>query len=207
MALTTYDPDRTMREARARYFAVNRFGDDGGYGDAWVDFKLGPIPFPFPNTAPRVRAVRYHDLHHVLTGYDTNTLGEFEISAWEIAAGCKRYFAAWQLNLGGMLAGFLVAPRRIVRAFMRGRHSETLYDRPLEPLLDSPVRDVRDSMGVDSPGRRMGVKDAALFAAGLLAGLVLNAPLVPLSLLMLPFGLVTLAYRRVRARKPAETRA
>src|SRR6185436_2453344 len=136
MTRVAYDPEQTMREARARYFQVNQFGDNGGYDDAWVDFKLGPIPMPFPNTASRVRAVRYHDLHHVLTGYDTNTIGEFEISAWEIAAGCKGYIAAWQLNLGGMFAGMFVSPPRIWRAFLRGRRSDTLYDRSFDELLD-----------------------------------------------------------------------
>ena len=76
-----------MRDSRRTYFEKNAFGVDGGYEDAWVDFKLGPIPFPFPNSAPRVRAVKFHDLHHVLTGYDTNFTGEVEISAWEIGAG------------------------------------------------------------------------------------------------------------------------
>src|SRR5690348_8708353 len=84
-----YPDELTMREARDRYFEANRFGADGGYASKWVDIKLGPIPMPFPNTASRVRAVKYHDLHHVLTGYDTDWRGEFEISAWEIAAGCK----------------------------------------------------------------------------------------------------------------------
>src|SRR5688500_885517 len=157
MALSSYDADQTMREARARYFEVNRFGADGGYADAWVDFKLGPLPLPFPNTPGRVRAVRYHDLHHVLTGYDTDIIGEFEISAWEIAAGCKGYLVAWQLNLGGMFAGLLVAPRRMASAFLRGRSSESLYDQPLEALLDATVAATRAKMGVDRPPRRVGL--------------------------------------------------
>src|SRR5688572_7376869 len=99
-----YAETESMSDARAAYFKANGFGADGGYSDAWVDFKLGPVPFPFPNTKARVRAVRYHDLHHVLTGYGTDILGEFEISAWEIGAGCKDFVAAWQLNLGGMFA-------------------------------------------------------------------------------------------------------
>ncbi|HSO31503.1 MAG TPA: hypothetical protein VLT33_03275, partial [Labilithrix sp.] len=67
-----YPPDLTMRAARALYFENNGFGADGGYGAAWVDFKLGPLPFPFPNTPQRIDAVKFHDLHHVLTGYDTD---------------------------------------------------------------------------------------------------------------------------------------
>src|SRR5437868_15423667 len=118
--LTPYDPQMTMADARARYFAVNDFGPNGGYDEAWVDFKLGPLPMPIPNTKGRAAAVGYHDLHHVVTGYDTDTIGEFEISAWEIAAGCKDVSAAWVLNLSGMAAGLVAAPRRTLRAFLRG---------------------------------------------------------------------------------------
>src|SRR5262245_55376361 len=106
------DPALTMRAARARYFAENGFGDDGGYASDWVDLKLGPIPFPIPNTPARKRAVAYHDLHHVLTGYKTDFLGELEISAWEIGGGCKGFLAAWQLNLGGMGAGLFLMPKK-----------------------------------------------------------------------------------------------
>jgi hypothetical protein len=76
--LTEYPLDSTLRDARRTYFEVNGFGATGGYDDAWVDFKLGPLPFPFPNTKARIRAVQYHDLNHVLTGYDTDTIGEFD---------------------------------------------------------------------------------------------------------------------------------
>jgi hypothetical protein len=203
MTLVHYAPEQTMRAARARYFEVNRFGDDGGYGDAWVDFKLGPLPLPFPNTRARVRAVRYHDLHHVLTGYDTDTIGEFEISAWEIAAGCKGYVAAWQLNLGGMFAGCLSAPRRTLRAFMRGRDSRSLYDEPFEALLDTTLSATRAAMGVELPVRRMGFGDALLFALALVAGAATACVTLPLVLLFLPLGLATFAVRRYRARTQA----
>ena len=46
----------TLRQALAQYLADNGFGADGGYDDAWVDFELGPLPLPFPNSAGRKRA-------------------------------------------------------------------------------------------------------------------------------------------------------
>jgi len=58
----------TVRDARARYFAANRF-DERGYADRWVRLQAGPIPIFIPNTRSRVRAVRVHDVHHVVTGY------------------------------------------------------------------------------------------------------------------------------------------
>src|SRR5690349_999095 len=115
MSSTTDLSVPTLGEALRRYFDDNGFGEDGGYGAAWVDFMLGPIPFPFPNTDPRRRAVRYHDLHHIVTGYRTDFLGELEISAWEIGSGCRDFVAAWQLNLGGMGGGVLFCPRRTFR--------------------------------------------------------------------------------------------
>jgi hypothetical protein len=185
----------TMRDARAAYFTENGFGDDGGYGAKWVDFKLGPLPFPFPNTAARVRAVRYHDLHHVLTGYRTDFLGELEISAWEIGAGCKDFWAAWQLNLGGLAGGALMIPRRTFRAFVRGRHAESLYGLPLEELLDATVADVRAKLGVEAAPRAT-VADVLAFVGavgvGLAVGLLTFALVVPL----LPVGLVALNVRR-----------
>ena len=107
MTLIHHDPDSTMLAARALYFRANQFGDDGGYGDAWVTVKLGPVPVSFPNAAERVRAVRYHDLHHIITGYDTDIIGEFEIAAWELGSGCKDFWAAWFLNLGSLTGGLL----------------------------------------------------------------------------------------------------
>lgn len=203
MTVVAYDSASTLREARTLYFTVNGFGPNGGYDDAWVDFKLGPVPMPFPNTKARVRAVRYHDLHHVLTGYDTDIIGEFEISAWEIAAGCKGYVAAWQLNLGGLFAGALVAPRRIFQAFRRGRHSRTLYDEDLERLLDSGVGDIRQSVGVDAPTPAPSFGDYAAFGLALVAGLVVGLLGLGFTLLFVPLGLATFALRRAKARKSA----
>ena len=109
----------TMRDALATYFRDNGFGDDGGYGDAWVDFELGPIPMPFPNTSGRKWAVRFHDLHHILTGYRTNTVGELEISAWEIGAGCPNAKTAFVINLSGLASGMFFAHARTFAAFRR----------------------------------------------------------------------------------------
>ena len=186
--MVIYDPDSSLKSARARYFEENGFGRDGGYDSAWVDFKLGPIPFPIPNTAPRKRAVQYHDLHHILTGYQTSFAGELEISAWEIASGCKGYAAAWQLNLGGMAAGALGMPRRTWAAFRRGRSSRNLYGTQLDEVLQRSVGDVRRELGLDDPGARSPViVDALLYAAAVIFGLAIGL----LSFVVfLPFALV-----------------
>ncbi len=151
-ATTVYDERMSLFDARKRYFEDNQFGDDGGYSKKWVELKLGPIPFAIPNTPSRVRAVRYHDLHHIVTGYQTDWIGEFEISAWEVATSCRDFVAAWLLNLNGLAAGMLVAPRRVGRAFLRGRHSKNLYPEVFDDaLLATKLGDMRRQLGLLAP--------------------------------------------------------
>lgn len=180
--MTTYaaDPTMTLAAARDEYFRMNGFGADGGYDKAWVDFKLGPIPMPFPNLPARRRAVRFHDLHHALTGYGTDTLGEFEISAWELGSGCKRAWAAWQLDLGGMVAGLVSIPRRTFAAFVRGRRTRNLFDGDYEALLGRTVGEVRRELGLDAAPARARAADVAWCAAAVVAGLAVGLPFLAL---------------------------
>jgi len=153
----------TVREARAQYFAVNGFSD-ATYTDAWVKFKVGPIPVVFPNTASRKRAIPLHDVHHVATGYATSLVGEAEIGAWEIAGSCTNYWAAWMLNASAFAYGLVLAPRRVYRAFMRGRHSRTLYRLGFdESLLDRSVGELRRHLELDRERPRVTWRDRAAF--------------------------------------------
>jgi len=140
----------SVRQARAEYFRRAGFAPDGGYADRWVVLRVGPVPvFAFPNIEARRRSVRLHDIHHVLTGYDTSWTGESEIGAWEIGSGCRRHWVAWILNLDAMAIGFLIAPHRTWRAFRRGRRSGNLYGGEYdEALLDRTVGDLRAEIGI-----------------------------------------------------------
>lgn len=92
-----------------------------------MKFKVGPVPVAIPNTATRVRAVKVHDLNHVITGYDANLAGKATISAFEIGAGCGDYAAAWIINLWGFAYGISLTPRGLLRVFVRGGRSGSLY--------------------------------------------------------------------------------
>jgi len=201
--LATYPPDMPLREALQRYFEVNRFGVNGGYDDAWVDFKLGPIPLPFPNTSARLKAVRFHDLHHILTGYDTDARGEFEISAWEIAAGCRSFVAAWQLNLAGIAGGLFGAPARTFRAFMRGRNTDTFYGLNYEELLGLTVAEARARAGTNGATAPAQFADVAAFVAAALAGLVMGALMLAVIVPLLPIAFVALNLQRRGAKSAA----
>jgi hypothetical protein len=181
-----YDDAETLREARARYFAENGFGD-GGYDARWVRVQLGPLPFYFPNTASRVRSVRLHDLHHVVTGYDTDIVGEGEIGAWEIGSNCRDHWAAWVLNVGAVGLGLFRSPRRLLRAFARGRRSWNLYEGEWdEALLDERVGDLRMRLGVEAALGPPVILDHLLFGLWSLAGLamVVSLPALLIALLL-----------------------
>jgi len=154
----------TVRDARARYFADNGFSE-ANYADAWVKVRLGPLPFAFPNTAARKRAIPLHDLHHVATGYPTTFLGESEIGAWEIGGGCADYWAAWALNISAFAVGLVFTPRRVFRAFVRGRQTRTLYHAGWRPqLLDMSVAELRAELDLDDEPAPPRWSDRAAFA-------------------------------------------
>jgi hypothetical protein len=185
-----FAPGLTLGEARARLFALGGLGEDGGYGDTWVVLKLWRIPLAFPNTDGRRRAVRFHDLHHVLTEYPTTWRGEFEIAAWEVAGGVRRFWVAWLLDLLGFACGLVVCPRAVYRAFVRGRHSTNLYgDEWDDSILGRRVGEMRRRLRLDEEDGRTTGDDkvsfafwaAASAAAYVAAGACLLAPALALS--------------------------
>lgn len=198
--MTLYPQDQTLRAALRRYFDDNGFGASGGYEDDWVDFKVGPLPLPFPNTASRKRAVRLHDLHHIVTGFTTDLAGEFEIAAWEIASGYRDHVAAWHLNLAGLFVGALTMPRRTFRAFVQGRHMENFYARDYESLLDLSVGDARSQVGAHAAVPPVTAGDATLFGLAVLAGGVVATVQLAVGL---PVALLAAPWLHLAARRGA----
>lgn len=184
MTATTYDDGWTLRDARTAYFRDNAFGDDGGYAKKWVAVQLGPVSFAFPNTAARVRAVKYHDLHHVVTGYATDVVGEAEIGAWEIGSGCAGFVAAWVLNLYAMMLGFLAgAPRAVWRAFVRGRHTRNLYRTAYDDaLLETKLGELRARLALEAGAVDATFGDRFAFAAWAAVSTALSLATVGLAL-------------------------
>ena len=195
--MSVYHPELTLREARTLYFTLNNFGDDGGYGDKWVKIKFGPIPIFFPNIPSRASAARYHDLHHILTEYATTLEGEAEVAAWEVATGELPNLAGWFLDLGGFAYGLLLYPRKLYRAFLRGRRSKSLYPLPFtEELLSRKVGEVREALnlnqdtGAARPADRLAFLKYAILsvAVSLSVGTLIWTPMTALGLVSLLVG-------------------
>lgn len=169
-----YGPEMTLGEAREEYFRRSGFSSDGGYSDRWIKVKVWRIPIWLPNTAGRVRAVKLHDLHHVLTEYQTTWRGEAEISAWELGSGgLNRFWAGWWLDLMNVAQGLLVNPGGVFRGFMRGRQSRNLFDREFDDgMLEELVGEYRHSLRLEKKPGPPTFRDYVMFVFWTMMGIV-----------------------------------
>ena len=118
----------SVSEALARHYREHGLPADGGARDDWFKVRIGPVVLPLPNPPARKKAVLFHDVNHLLTGYNTVfSDGEMVIAGYELGTGCGRYLVAWLINLWMLAFGLVACPRRMFRAFLRGRAAESVY--------------------------------------------------------------------------------
>lgn len=194
MGSRTVDEDVSVRTARARLFRELGAPADGGYEERWQEAEFGPVRYRVPGSAERSRALRVHDLHHVATGYTTDWRGEAEISAFELASGVGiRRPYAWIIVLFGVFTGLVANLRPTLRAFARGRRSQSLYGHVLDGRaleahwLDRPVRQLRTAMRLPTGpdvDLRPGAWDYATFVAWSVVALAFGVAAVPFVLAM-----------------------
>lgn len=150
--MEVYDENMLVKDALQELFARFNIPADAYTAKSFI-IRVGKIPVHVPNIPARVKIARYHDIHHIITGYPANWRGEAEIGAWEIATGCRSFFIAWFLNAGAVFVGLFMYPKAVIRAFRRGRNSKTnLYHNfDYESLLTMTVKEVKDKIGIASP--------------------------------------------------------
>ena len=177
MSARNYPDTMTLAEARALFFARSGLGGDGGYNARWVRVETKPFPVYFPNTACRVEAAKLHDLHHIANEYATDWAGEAEIAGWEIASGCGRHGWAWLLNLGAFTIGMVLYPKRLFRAFIRGRHCRNLYRDgfPERELPNQTLEWLRDRLRVSDAAVCPTVSDRFAFTLWCVIGAACHA--------------------------------
>ncbi len=138
-------PDMTLREAIGIFYKANNLPEDGGVSKKnWSPITCRGLKIYLPNFEWRKKAIPFHDLHHMLTGYNLSPTGEFQISAWEFAAGRypNIFTTFFCIPLVGM--GAVLIPKKQFIAFLRGRRSQTLYSyNNYEPLLNKTVGELQ----------------------------------------------------------------
>jgi hypothetical protein len=149
--MAVYESTQTVNQSLELYFVKENLGKDGGLNEAWGRIKIWKFYIPIPNTNARKKALVFHDIHHIVTGYDGNWRGEVSIGTWEIASGCGEYYVAWYLNLGAMGVGLFIYPRSVFHAFIRGKRTENLYHHtiPKEQAMNLQVGELQKRLGLD----------------------------------------------------------
>jgi hypothetical protein len=117
-----------MTLSKDQALAILRSGDcEESCSNRWWPCRLGRVSFVFPNWSWRQRAIRAHDLHHLMTGYPMTMRGEFQMAAWEFGGGRYPHWGATVFCLPLIVAGMLWSPRKMAEAFRAGRKTGTLY--------------------------------------------------------------------------------
>jgi len=167
-------------DALAAHYIANDLAADGGHrAHRWTFLTLGRLRVRLRNFEWRRRAIVRHDLHHLITGYPCTVIGEFEMAAWEFAAGRFPSAAATLFCLPLVGFGAIAAPRRSFAAFVRGRQSTTLYRLARPDALDLPLSELR-RLVLPATKRETSIKDRASYAALVFKSLMMMmiAPLI-----------------------------
>lgn len=126
-----------VQDALQDYYQNHSFGDEART-QKWATVPLGPFKIPFPNLKKRREVIHLHDIHHLLTAYETDWTGEGELAAWEIASGfTKKYWIGYCYAPIALAIGGIISPTRAFRAFQKGWGKKNLFhmDLPEEKLM------------------------------------------------------------------------
>ncbi len=179
---------QTPRELLNKFYKENNFGDDGGNSIPYVKIELTKnVSFYFPNFDQRRRAVLKHDIHHILTGYPTTMAGESEISAWELGSGCKKYWAAFFIDMSGMMLGLWFNLPNVFKAFARGRRTKNLYSDLMsdDEVLGTKISELQKILLLnnDNKPHKSTITDFTVFIFYIMFGGIYSL----LSFILLPF--------------------
>jgi len=174
----------SVADALSRHYEAHALPHDGGEGARWFHIRIGPGKLRLPNPPARKRAVLFHDVNHLVTGYDTAfSNGEMVIAGYELGSGCGSYWIAWLINLWMFALGLVLRPRPMFRAFLRGRRASSVYKREDRATLrDMTVAELRADLSVPQQVPPARLSDRVLFVLWSVAALA--ATLTPLILLV-----------------------
>lgn len=142
-ALRKLPPD-TLGHAYARFCVANGISPLVVSPALRERFRDRPYPLRYAAT---------HDLHHVLTGFDTSLAGEAGVLAFDVAQGTAPVGRA-ALSFVRVLYT-LVAPwqasaiaRNVREGLQMGERAQLVMAAPLEEWFDVPLREVRERLGL-----------------------------------------------------------
>lgn len=127
----------SIEQELEQFYARVGFGKELGKRPCTVPVYTGCLLVPLPNIDARHTYLKYHDIHHLITGYSVGRIGEGEVSAWELGTGS---FLSSPLlgtmNLIALSTGLVLEPKRMWIAFGRGCQSNNLYPSKTRQAID-----------------------------------------------------------------------
>lgn len=117
----------TTKEALLGFYKFNRLNLAEDFKAHCVRVYIGCILAPVPNVKARKKFLKFHDMHHIITGYGIDRIGESEVSAWELGSRSCRKPLISIMNLFALSTGFVLDRKRVTAAFDRGCKSRNLY--------------------------------------------------------------------------------
>ncbi len=113
----------------------------------WITIRVGRHMVPILPTWGLRNALTMHDVHHLVTGYDTSVKGEAELAAWELGSGgCGFNLFFWIDRVILILLALPFMPFAMYRSFRLGLGRRNLYTAPRDTVLAEDIDQVRRRM-------------------------------------------------------------
>jgi len=143
--------------ARLRKLPKKTLG--GAYAEFLDEHRIRPLEPARKGSAYALRFTATHDLHHVVTGFDTTLAGEIGVLAFNVGQGTAP--AGMRLLAFAKTLYSIVTPwnaRRIFRnarvGLELGRAAKKVLSAPLETWLEDSLRDVRARLEIPTSGQK-----------------------------------------------------
>ena len=170
----------SLELALADFYQRHGFGDTPGARPKTVPVYTGCLLVPLPNIETRNRYLKYHDLHHLVTGYSVGRIGEGEVSSWELGTGSMRRSPILGfMNLIALSTGWVLDRERMWAAYERGVRSRNLYDANTRSSIDegawASIEDLRTDVLDCRPARYLTAFRKGVFRAYITISLGIHA--------------------------------
>ena len=133
-----YSTGMSLDTALRDFYTEHGFGAALGARPKTVPVYTGCLLVPLPNIETRNRYLKYHDLHHLITGFSVGRIGEGQISAWELGTGSMRASPILgMMNLIALSTGWVLDKRSMWDAYCLGCRSKNLYSKDSRDKVDA----------------------------------------------------------------------
>lgn len=136
-SIASHKSETPLDDALHTFYANSGFDVETGKRPLFVDVFIGCLLVPLPNVDTRRKYLKYHDLHHVITGFDASQIGEGEVSAWELGTWSLIHPILMFMNLIAISTALAISPKRVFKAYLLGCKSRNLYCPKVRRRIDS----------------------------------------------------------------------